>query len=67
MTRHAPTGGIWRPSDGTGSEATYPSVFIQCVNSWEPMANKLWSHGLDDICRDVHPTAQVDIPPGTDK
>ena len=29
------------------------------------MDQELWSHGLDGISRDVHPTAQVDIPTGT--
>ena len=31
------------------------------------MANKLWHHGLGGLCRDVNPTARVDIPPGTDR
>ena len=31
------------------------------------MANDLCYHGLDGISRDVHPTAQFGIPPGTDR
>ena len=58
-------GSIWRTYDGTGRGAPDPSVFIQCVNGWEPMANKLWSHGLDGLCRNFHTTVRVDIPPGT--
>ena len=57
---------ILRPSDGTGIGDPCTSFFIQCVNDREPMANELWSHGLDGLCRDIHPTARVEIPPGTD-
>ena len=56
-------GSIWRLSYGTGSRAPYPRVFIQCVNGWDPMANKLWSHGLEGLCHDVHPTVRLDITP----
>ena len=57
MPRRAPMGIIWIPFDGTGSRDPDPSVFIQCVNGMEPMANELLSHGLNCIFRDVHPTA----------
>ena len=66
MIRSDPIGVIWRPSDGTGIGDPYLSVFIQCVNGRETMANKLWYHGLDGLFRDVYPTIRVDIPPGTD-
>ena len=66
MIRQTAIGSIWSPSDGTGSGATDPIVLIQYVNGWEPMANELWSHGLDGLCHDVHPTARVEIHPGTD-
>ena len=51
---------------GTGIGAPYPRVFFQCFNGWEPMSNKLWSHGLDSIYHDVHPKARVEIPTGND-
>ena len=66
MLRRFTMGSIWRPSDDTDSRYSYPIVFIQYVNGLEPMANKLWSHGLDNLCHDVHPKVQVHIPPGTD-
>ena len=59
-------GSIWRSSDGTGNEATYTRVFIQCINGWDHMTNDLWYHWFKSLSRDVHPTAQVEIPPGTD-
>ena len=65
ILRRAPMGSIRIPSDGTGSGAPDPRVFIQCVKGREPMDNELWYHGLDCLCRDVHPTARLDIPPGT--
>ena len=66
MHRCAPMGIIWRHSDGTDSGAPDPRIFIQCVNGWYPISNELWSHGLDDLCRDVNTTVRVDILPGTD-
>ena len=65
MPVRAPMGSIWRPSDDTGSRDTDPSVFIQCVNGRETMANKLWSHGLEGLYHDIHTIAQVEIPPIT--
>ena len=59
-------GSIKSPSDGTGRRDPYPNFFIQCINGQELMDNKLWSHGLDGISRDIHPTAQVEIPPETE-
>ena len=67
MPRRAPIGSICRPSYGTGKWAPYPIVFIQCINLREPMANELWSHGLDGLSRDFQPTSRVDILPGTDR
>ena len=49
-------GSIWRPYAGTGSRDLDPSVFIQFINGWDPTASKFWSHGLDGISRNVHPT-----------
>ena len=66
MPRRTPVGSIWCPSDGTVRRAPSPRVFIQCVNGQEPMSYDLWSHGLDGLCHDVHLTAGVDIPHGTD-
>ena len=54
-------GSIWRPCDGTGSRVTDTSVFIQYVNGWEPMANELWSHGLESLYHNVHSTALLQI------
>ena len=61
-----PMGIICRTSVGTGSGAPDNRIFVQCINVRDPMANDLWSRGLDSIRRDVHPTARVEIPPGTD-
>ena len=66
ITIRAPIVSIRSPSDGTGRRAPYPSVFIQCVNGRDPMANELWSHRLDRIFHGVQPTAWLYIPPGTD-
>ena len=65
MPRLNPMGSIWNPSDVSGSGAPDTRVFIQCIKGREPMANELWYHGFDCLCRDVRPTARLDIPPGT--
>ena len=57
---------IWISYDGTGNRDPDPSVFFQCVNGQDPMANDFWSHGLDSLCSDAQPTAQVLIPPRTE-
>ena len=57
-------GDIWRPSD-SGSRALYPGAFIQYINGREPMIHELWCHGIDRLCREVHPAARIDIPAGT--
>ena len=57
-------GDIHSPSY-SGSRALYLIVFILFANGRDTMACELWSHGLDGISRNVHPTAQVDIPTGT--
>ena len=59
MYRRAPVGSISFPSYGTDSGSPDTRIFIHCVNGQEPMYNKLWSHGLDGLCCDVHPIAQV--------
>ena len=67
MHSHNNMDSIWSPSYGTGSGDSYPSVLIQYVNFWEPMIDKLWSKGLDSLCRDLHTRAQVYITPVTDR
>ena len=62
IPRCAPMGCIWSLSYGTGSRSSDPIFFIQCINVRDPMANNLWSHGMDGLSRDVHPTARLDIP-----
>ena len=47
-------GDIWSLSD-YGSGDSDPRTFIQCVDDKDPMAHKLWSHGLDEISLNVHP------------
>ena len=56
-------GDIRRPYD-FGSRDQYPSVLIQCFNGRDTMVHELWSHVLDGISHDVHPTAWVEIPTG---
>ena len=49
-------------SGGGGTETT---DFIHCINGRDPHINKLCCLGLDVICRELHPTACVEIPDGT--
>ena len=65
--RRNPVVSIWLHYNGTWTRALDPSILIQYVNVREPMVSELWSHRLDGLCRDVHPTAQVYIPPGTER
>ena len=37
ITRRALVGSIRHTYDGNGSRHLYPSVFVQCVNGWDPM------------------------------
>ena len=67
ITRRATMVSIWRPYDGTGSRDTDPIILIQCINGQQPMYNELWSHGLDGLSCDVHPTARAGITPVTDR
>ena len=67
MLRRTPMGSIQRTYDVTGIMDTDPIIFIQCSSGLGPMANKLWSHGLDGVCRNVHPTERVEIPTRTDR
>ena len=64
MLRRAITGDICSPSYSVSGSPDL-IIFIQCVYGRDPMSHKLWSHGLDGLSRNVHPTAQVDIPTGT--
>ena len=53
--------GTIRKTLDSGGRATNTTVFIQCINDWEPQIHKLWCVVLDRICREIHPTACVDI------
>ena len=66
MLRRSHMVSIQLPYDSTGSGDPYPRVFIQCFNGWDPMANELCSHGLNNIFCDVCPTARLDISPRND-
>ena len=61
FVRCVPMGDIHSPSV-YGSKAPDVSIFIQCVSGREPVAHKLWSHGMDGLSLNIHPVAQVDIP-----
>ena len=67
ILRRSPMVSIRCFSGVTGIRDPYTIVFIQYVNCQETMANDLWYHGLDTLCRNVHTTAQVYIPPITDR
>ena len=54
-------GDIWRPYDYGGGDPD-PGAFIQCVDGREPMIHELWCHGIDGLCRKVHPTLRIEIP-----
>ena len=57
-------GDIYRPSNyGNGGPET--GAFIQCVNDIEIQIHELSCWNIYGICREVHPTARVDIPAGT--
>ena len=49
----------------SGSGDPDPGAFLQCVNGREPMVHKFWCHRVDRLCREVFPTARIDIPAGT--
>ena len=44
-----------------GSGGSDNGAFIQCVNGIEPQIHELWCWDIDRICREVHPTACVEI------
>ena len=57
-------GDIHRNSNcGSGGPET--GAFIQCVNGIEIQIHELLCWDIDGICREVHPTARVDILEGT--
>ena len=66
MICRAPIGDFRQPPD-SGNRAPYPSTFIQCVDSTEPMIHGLWFHGINGLCREVHSTVRIEIPSGTIK
>ena len=55
-----PMGSIYRPSN-PGSGGTEDTKFIRCVDGREPQIHELWCLGLDNMTREVHPTAQVEV------
>ena len=61
MIKRAPMGNIRSYSDSVSRDPD-PIILIQFVNGREPMAHRLWSHGLDRISHDFHPTVRVEIP-----
>ena len=64
MIRRTPMGDISRPSNyGCGGPEN--GFFIQCVNGREPQIQELWCWDIYRICREVHPTARVDLLAGT--
>ena len=64
MIWHRTMGSIYWPSN-TGIRSTDETTFIQCVDDQEPNIQKLRCLGLDNITKDVHSTAQVEVVSGT--
>ena len=60
MIWHAPMGSICWPSN-PGSRSTKDTAFIQYVDGKDPQINEVWCLGLDNINREVHPSAQVEV------
>ena len=63
MNQRAPVGTIRRPYD-SGSGCVEGPEFIRCVDGREPQVHKVWGFGSDDITREVHLTAQVNVGAG---
>ena len=57
-------GSIRRPLDHV-SGSTKDTAFIKCVDGREPPIHDVWNLGLYGTIREVHPTAQVEVPTGT--
>ena len=53
----------WTLNPGSGS--IKDTAFIQCVDVQESQIHELWCLGLDNITREVHPTAQLEVVTGT--
>ena len=54
---------ICGPSD-TGSGGTEDTKLIWYVDGQDPQIHKLWYLGLDNITREVHTTAKLDVGAG---
>ena len=64
MIRRRPMGYILRTSD-SGSGDTKDVDFIWCVDGQEPQLHKMWCLGLDNVTREIQPTAQLEVGAGT--
>ena len=64
MIWHAPMGSICWPSN-PGSKSNEDTAFIQYIDGWDPHIHKIWCLVLENINCEVHPTAQVEVIPGT--
>ena len=51
-----------RRTSNSGSGSPETSSSIQYVDGREPHIHKLWCHGVDGICREVHPYSRIYIP-----
>ena len=47
-----------------GSGGTEDAKFIRCIEGWEPQIHKLWCLCLENITREVHAIAQVEVGAG---
>ena len=63
MIWRRPMGSIRQPLN-PGISSTKDTAYIQCVDGRESQIHKLWCLGLDNITREVHPTAQVEVVAG---
>ena len=63
MARRETFGSISRTSNyGSGGEDG--PKFIRCVGGREPQIHEVWNFGEDDVMREVHLTARVDVGAG---
>ena len=63
MARREPVGSISWPSDSGSGDAEGPEC-IRCVDRLKPHIHEVWDFGEDDVTREIHPTAQVDVSAG---
>ena len=63
MAAEEPVGSMCHQTNSGSGEEDGPE-FIRCVDGRQPQIHEVWNFGKDNVMREVHLTARVDVGAG---